>query len=502
MKKSSLMVSLFLVCALVLTACGDGGGGGGGNSKPVANAGRDQNVKTGSVVTLDGSASSDPDRDLLTYSWSFTSRPPGSAAALSDPTAAKPTFTADLDGDYLVELIVNDGLADSAPDTVKITAAPNSVPVANAGPDQNVKTGSVVTLDGSLSSDADGDLLTYSWAFTAVPGGSGVTNADLSDPTAAKPTFTPDVDGDYVLNLIVNDGFADSAPDTVTITAAPNSVPVANAGPDQNVHTGIPVTLDGSASSDADGDPLTYSWAFTSVPGGSGVTNADISNPTTVNPTFTPDVDGDYVLNLIVNDGFADSAPDTVTITAGTYPSTPILDDFNRADGALGASWTAVLGGFTIVDNHAEASVSSVDLWTASQFGADQEAYFTVTSKPTINDTSSLGVVLRFDAVNTNGYLVTMVPELGDDHIVVWRVTGGVATPLDTILQEYQAGDKIWVKVVGDEISVYLDQGSGYNLLGTFTDSTYNQAGYIGIYAAGAAAGGALDDFGGGEIVP
>jgi hypothetical protein len=237
------------------------------------------------------------------------------------------------------------------------------------------------------------------------------------------------------------------------------------------------------------------------------LTNADISNPATVNPTFTPDVDGAYVLNLVVNDGTVDSAPDTVTINAKAPsgpPTTPILDNFNRPNEGPppSASWTDVVGGFSVVDNHAEASVSSVDVWTASQFGADQEAYFTITSKPTINDTSSLGVVLRFDDVNINGYLVTLVPQSGADHIAVWRVTGGVVTSLGTIFQEYHAGDKIWVKVVGDQISVYLDQGSGYILFGPFTDATYNQAGYIGIYAAGAAAGGALDDFGGGEIVP
>ena len=66
-----------------------------------------------------------------------------------------------------------------------------------------------------------------------------MNDASLSYPTSAKPTFIPDVDGSYKLNLIVNDGYVDSTPDEVIITAKkPNVAPNANAGPDQNVLTG------------------------------------------------------------------------------------------------------------------------------------------------------------------------------------------------------------------------------------------------------------------------
>ena len=91
---------------------------------PVANAGPDQTVFVTQVVTLDGSASSDIDGDPLTYQWSFVSRPEGSTAALSSPTAVNPSFTADKAGTYTVQLIVNDGTFDSAPDTVNIVAQP------------------------------------------------------------------------------------------------------------------------------------------------------------------------------------------------------------------------------------------------------------------------------------------------------------------------------------------------------------------------------------------
>ena len=95
--------------------------------------------------------------------------------------------------------------------------------ISNAGPDQNVKTGSLVTLDGSGSSDADGELLSYNWTFISVPNGSNVT---LSDSTAVNPTFIADIDGTYVVNLVVDDGIVDSQADTVSITATTtNSTP-------------------------------------------------------------------------------------------------------------------------------------------------------------------------------------------------------------------------------------------------------------------------------------
>jgi hypothetical protein len=207
----------------------------------VANAGPDQTVNEGSQVTLDGSASSDPDGDALTYKWTA---PAG--ITLSSTTVAKPTFVAPevtQDTPYTISLVVNDGKADSPADQVIITVKHvNKPPVANAGPDQTVNEGSQVTLDGSASSDPDGDALTYKWTAPA-----GIT---LSSTTVAKPTFVaPEVSMDtpYTISLVVNDGKADSQADQVVITVKHvNKPPVANAGPDQTVNEGSQVTLDGS----------------------------------------------------------------------------------------------------------------------------------------------------------------------------------------------------------------------------------------------------------------
>jgi hypothetical protein len=89
----------------------------------------------------------------------------------------------------------------------------NHAPVANAGPAQTVDQEQTVTLDGSASTDPDGDLLRFTWKQTA---GTPVT---LSDVRAVKPTFSaPAREDTLTFQLIVNDDILDSAPATVTIT--------------------------------------------------------------------------------------------------------------------------------------------------------------------------------------------------------------------------------------------------------------------------------------------
>jgi RHS repeat-associated protein len=305
------------------------------NSPPIANPGPNQTVQAGRTVTLDGSKSSDVDGDPLTFRWSILSRPDGSNASLSDPTAVSPSFFADRVGSFVIQLIVNDGTLDSAPATVTITTE-NSPPVANAGPNQSVFVGTTVQLDGSHSTDVDGDVLTYRWSLLSVPANS---TAQLSDPTVVNPTFVVDMRGTYVAQLVVNDGFVDSAPATVTISTL-NSPPVANAGPAQTVLAGTTVQLNGSASTDVDGDPLTFRWSITSKPSNS---NAVLSDPVSVTPTFFADQLGTYVVQLIVNDGTVDSAPASVTIN--TQDSPPVAK--------AGPAQTVPLGALVTLDGTA-----------------------------------------------------------------------------------------------------------------------------------------------------
>ncbi len=284
------------------------------NTPPVANAGPDQTVALGSKVQLDASTSYDADGDEISFVWRIVSKPNGSAATLSSTTAATPDFSADLEGAYVIELIANDGAFDSAPDALTITATKNNLPpVAHAGTNTTVSVGTPVVLSGSQSYDSNDDPLSYRWSWVNKPAGSAIA---FSSATSMTPTVTPDVEGTYIAQLIVNDGEVDSASDSVTITATLSNVPpVARAGADQAVATGTLVTLDGATSSDADANPLTYAWTFTSRPVGSA---AALTGATTVTPSFTADLNGTYVIQLIVHDGRVNSAPDSVVVSAST----------------------------------------------------------------------------------------------------------------------------------------------------------------------------------------
>jgi len=303
------------------------------NRPPVANAGSDQTVHAGTTVNLDGSGSSDPDGNLpLTYAWRFVSRPGGSNAQLSGPGAVNPTFVADVVSSepWVVELVVTDSLgAKSAPATVRVSSI-NSAPVADAGPDQAITViGTPITLTGGGSYDPDGDPLIYQWSFTAFPGDTPPT---LTGADTATPGFTAAAHFDYRLKLVVRDGWADSEPAYVNIKFT-NVTPVANAGPNQAVVIGDTVNLNGSGSTDANGDPLTYKWDLTTKPGDSTLSFSS----TALAPSFIPDVPGTYVVQLIVNDGFVDSPASTVQILVSPTASwiTEEIRDLTQTVGAL-----------------------------------------------------------------------------------------------------------------------------------------------------------------------
>ncbi len=287
------------------------------NERPIADAGTNQTAALGQTVKLDGSASRDPEGLEITFQWTFVEKPAGSGVAISNGTNAIATFTADVAGSYTLQLVVNDGYQDSLP--VQIIVATASTPVADAGPSRNVIKGQVAVLDGSESYDPEGSMITFQWSFVEIPAGSAVTDASLSDRASPKPTFTPDVNGVYKVQLVVANKDAESPADEVSITAAsPDVPPNAEAGPDQYAKAGSVVNLDGSGSYDPDKAPqalLSYLWSFTSQPNGSLLTDNDITARTTDKPGFTPQMDGPYDLKLTVSDGTY-SSDDAVRVTA------------------------------------------------------------------------------------------------------------------------------------------------------------------------------------------
>ncbi|MCB9638949.1 MAG: PKD domain-containing protein [Myxococcales bacterium] len=234
-------------------------------------------------------------------------------------------------------------------------------------------TGEPVDLDGRRSSDPEGDLLTYKWTLAAIPDGS---KAAIGDNTARQTTFTPDLAGEYTIQLVVSDDKNTSEPREVKITVqdGPNAKPVAKAGDDVLVPPGQKVDLDGSGSSDADGDAITYLWRVSSRPPNS---SAQIEQEREVKASFTPDKEGRYILELIVTDRRGlESDPDTLTINVQEgADKTPALSSVSPAEGFSGSRVEVVLKGSDFVEG---AEVRLQNQYFPTQFVSATELKATI----------------------------------------------------------------------------------------------------------------------------
>jgi len=181
------------------------------NTPPTVNAGPDQTITLPtSSVTLSGSGS-DPDGNIVSYSWTKIS---GNGGTITSPSSASTTVTSLTAGTYTFRLTVTDNQGATASDDVVITvnSAPANVPpTANAGPDQTITfPNSSATLSGS-GTDTDGRIVSYAW--TKISGIGGV----ISSPNSASTTVMGLVVGTYVFRLTVTDNNGATASDDITI---------------------------------------------------------------------------------------------------------------------------------------------------------------------------------------------------------------------------------------------------------------------------------------------
>jgi PKD repeat protein len=277
----------------------------GGAQPPVAIAGEPQTVAEGALVQLVGSASG-ADPNTVAYSWTA---PAG--IVLSDPTKADISFTAPTLASgaprvVTLTLVVSDGSMESQPATVDITVVnANHVPVARAAASGPAAPGDVVTLDGSASSDADGNPLTYHWTQVAGPT-VDLQGADTPVATFVAPNL---VGGSVSFNLDVADARSvSSSVAQVFIVAAPTT----------------PVSFDakeaspGTMTFQAVGAAKQYEWSFGDGTAASGASVTHVYK--------TP---GRYAVQLRVvdNGGAVQLSSQTLTVsgspvTTGTGPTT------------------------------------------------------------------------------------------------------------------------------------------------------------------------------------
>jgi PKD repeat protein len=175
------------------------------NHPPVAAAGPDQFTQTLTAIPFSAAGSRDPDGSLVGYAWTFGDGATAAAASATHAYAAA--------GVYTVTLTVTDDSGITAADTAVMHVS-NRPPVANAGSDQAATPGAAVALSGAGSSDADGRVVSFAWAFGdgGVASGPGVLHAFASP-------------GTYTVTLTVTDDGGATASDTagVTVTAGGGS---------------------------------------------------------------------------------------------------------------------------------------------------------------------------------------------------------------------------------------------------------------------------------------
>tara|TARA_R110000772_G_scaffold155288_2_gene266377 strand:+ start:12324 stop:14420 length:2097 start_codon:yes stop_codon:yes gene_type:complete len=304
------------------------------NRLPVASAGDDQTLVEGETVILTGVAGDD-EGGIVAMQWQHTDRngiAKSNPVQITDANKVEASFVApEVVADTILyfSFTATDDQGGQGSDIVNVlvldndSAPVNQKPVAVAGDDQIVSPGATVILDGSASSDADGEI-SYNWLQTGDGERVGIVNGGQAVASFTAPSPAEAVNLQFTLTVSDDQGASDSAVVSVLVKVEgdtggetggeSNQPPVADAGADQNVESGSVVSLDGSASSDPDtSDELSYSW---SQDGGPVVT---LDNQNSAQPSFTaPDVDDVTALNfiLVISDAeLSDSDGVTITVT-------------------------------------------------------------------------------------------------------------------------------------------------------------------------------------------
>ena len=269
---------------------------------------------------------------------------------------------ADFDGDGLDDVAVGENRTSIFPSDLSegralafVGQSSGSPPLADAGVDFSVDEGAAaVMLDGSGSNDPDSDPLTYAWDQLA---GTSVT---LSDPAASQPAFDAPlvaVGGETLTFELTVSADGESDVDTVSVTVVNvNHPPVADAGDDQSIAEGSPVTLLGEDSFDVDTDTFTYGWVQTG-----GSPTVTLAGADTANPTFTapfvaaggaPGVVATLVFELTVDDDFPLDAP------APGYTFANVVDSVTVEITNLNNDPSAVAGSDQTVDENTLVALS------------------------------------------------------------------------------------------------------------------------------------------------
>jgi hypothetical protein len=399
-----------------------------GNTPPVANAGPNQDNVQAGTITLDGSASYDPDGDPITYSWSQLSGP---AVTLATPTLAKTTFSAAAGQTYIFKLTVTDsgGLSNSATTRVS-TGSPSSA--------------QIVRFDATPNQISAGQTSTLTWIVqgaTSVSINNGIGNVAATGSTQVAPTQTTT----YTLTAVGPSGNV-TATTTVTVGGV--------------VGTPQIIRYEASPLSIAPGGSSTLSWSTTGAAtvSISGVGNVPVNGSTTVSPSTTTT----YTLTATSSDGKSVTAPVTVTVSSGTVPQIVV---------------------FVATPQNIDAGQSTKLCWqvtgaTSIQIqpgvGSNLNANDCATVSPTTTTTYTL------TATNSTGQIQGNVTvNVGQVRILSFMANPPTSPAAGSPVQlSWQTQNATSVVLVGSEISPQNLQPNGTFTVNPITNSIYTLTAY------------------------
>jgi len=402
------------------------------NGAPVAVAGGPYTGNKNTTITVDGSFSSDPDGTIVNYAWDCDSDGTTEASSPS-PTAGciypnTGTFTATL------TVTDNDGGTDTDTATVNV---PTVVPVADAGGPYAGTQGVPVGLDGSGSTDADGNIVTYEWDCE----GDGIF--EFSSFNSNDVTCTYSTIGVYTLQLRVTDDDGNQDVDTAQVTLT-NILPIADAGGPYTGTEATPVAVDGTGSGDIDGSIVQYSWDCDS----DGL--PDVILPTPNGATCTYPGSGTFTITLTVTDDDGATDTDTATVTVvSSPPNANAGGPYSGDEGSLillDASGSSDAGG-NIVSYQWDCTSDGVfDINSTQPLGSgcsyEDEGNFTVTLQVTDNDGDSSTSVATIAVANVAPTLSVGGPTTGDEgQSMNWTATATDPGVNDVITYSWDFGD-------------------------------------------------------------
>ncbi|WP_210480609.1 PKD domain-containing protein [Naasia sp. SYSU D00948] len=380
---------------------------------------------TGFSVTVDGSNSTDPDGQIAKYEWDFGDGATGSGATENHTYATAGTY------DVVLTVTDDDGATGKLTKQVTITPA-NVAPTASF---TSSATGLTVTVDGSASSDSDGSIASYEWAF-----------GDDSTATGATATHTYAAGGTFEVTLTVtdDDGSRSSTTKSVTVTA-PNAAPVADFSV---TASNLGVTVNGSTSSDSDGSIASHTWTFGDGNSGTGATTAH---------TYAAAGTYDITLTVTDDDGATTALTKAVTVTAPPATAELARDAFERTlasglgSAEVGGAWTlvgpatrySVSGGTGRITSNAGSTMRAT---LESVSSADTEVQVTVSTAQAITGGSHyVSVIGR--RIGTDDYRARLV--IGTNGAVTLQLQRNGTTLTSGVLTgvTYATGDQIRVRL-------------------------------------------------------